>query len=148
MILLGTAADTLAFGQALGRTLKAGDAIALSGQLGAGKTVLARGMLNALGHHGDVPSPSFPLVIQYDLPAVRLPLAHVDLYRIDDAGRIDELDLDGARAFGAVVVEWPERFGDRGWHDMLGLSLSVSADGTRALTATVPPAWEARWPPQ
>ena len=148
MILLKSPDETLAFGAKLGTLLQIGDVMALSGPLGAGKTLLTRGVLAGLGHTGDVPSPSYPLVIPYDPPAVRLPLLHVDLYRIDDPGALDELGLEDARQDSALVIEWPERMGARAWPDMLILTLTVHDDTTRALTAQVPPAWGNRWPPR
>ncbi|UVO53553.1 tRNA (adenosine(37)-N6)-threonylcarbamoyltransferase complex ATPase subunit type 1 TsaE [Sphingomonas sp. SUN039] len=148
MIRLGSPDETLAFGARLGAMLGTGDVMTLSGPLGAGKTVFARGILAGLGHHGDVPSPSYPLVIPYDPPAVRLPLLHVDLYRLDSPDALDELGLDEARYDGALVIEWPERMGARLWPDVLALTLAAHKDGSRALTAQVPPAWGGRWPPR
>ncbi|HEU0135453.1 MAG TPA: tRNA (adenosine(37)-N6)-threonylcarbamoyltransferase complex ATPase subunit type 1 TsaE, partial [Allosphingosinicella sp.] len=74
--------STEAFGRRLARRIRAGDVVALFGDLGAGKTTLARGILAGLGHRGDVASPTFPLVIPYD--GLDLPVWHVDLYRIED----------------------------------------------------------------
>ena len=147
MITLATPDATLDFGARLGAALAIGDVVALTGPLGAGKTLLARGILAGLGHHGDVPSPTFPIIIPYDPPAVRLPVGHVDLYRIDDETALVELGLDDLRAEGALVIEWPDRLGSRAWPDVLALTLSVEANGTRHLTAQVPQAWEPRWPP-
>ena len=140
-------AATEAFGRRLGAILRPGDAIALSGPLGAGKTTLARGILAALGHAGEVASPSFPIVITYDPPAVRLPVWHVDLYRIEAPEELEELGLDEARPEVALLVEWPERL-PRAWPDMLELALRPDEAGGRVLTATVPPAWGGRWPPR
>jgi tRNA threonylcarbamoyladenosine biosynthesis protein TsaE len=148
MIVLGSPEDTLAFGARLGAILQIGDVIALSGPLGAGKTLLTMGILSGLGYAGDVPSPSFPLVIPYDPPAVRIPLTHVDLYRIDDPADLPELGLDDARGEGALVIEWPDRLGPQAWDDMLELLVKPTTETTRALTAQVPPAWESRWPPR
>lgn len=148
MIVLRSAEATLAFGRSLGTILQIGDVVALDGPLGAGKTLFTRGMLAGLGYMGDVPSPTFPIVIPYDPPAVRLPLTHADLYRIDDVAALHELGLEDARADGALVVEWPERLGAQAWDDMLVLSLEVLPDGARRLTAQVPPAWDDRWPPR
>jgi tRNA threonylcarbamoyladenosine biosynthesis protein TsaE len=148
MILLRSPEATLAFGAKLATTLRVGDVITLSGPLGAGKTLLTKGIMAGLGHGGDVPSPSYPLVIPYDPPAVRIPLTHVDLYRIDDRVALEELALDDARADGALVIEWPDRMGNRAWPDMLELTLAVHDDTIRALTAQVPPAWGGRWPPR
>lgn len=148
MILLASPDETLAFGAKLGAILSVGDVIALNGPLGAGKTLFTKGILAGLGHIGDVPSPSYPLVIPYDPPAVRISLTHVDLYRIDEPGALEEIALDDARADGALVIEWPDRMGSSAWPDMLELTLAVHSDTTRALTAQVPPAWERRWPPR
>src|SRR3982751_2712154 len=121
----------------------AGDAINLSGPLGVGKTALARGLLAALGHAGEVPSPSFAIVQPYE--DVDPPVWHVDLYRIEDASEIEELGLDSAADAG-VLVEWPERAGERAWPGALRLSLEFAQDGARILTAEVPPSWEGRCP--
>ena len=147
MIVLNSPDETLAFGARLGAMLIVGDVIALEGPLGAGKTLLTKGILTGLGYAGDVPSPSYPLVIPYEPPIVRLPLTHVDLYRLDSEDALDELALDDARTDGALVIEWPDRMGAQTWRDMLILTLTVHDDTSRALTAQVPPAWERRWPP-
>jgi tRNA threonylcarbamoyladenosine biosynthesis protein TsaE len=138
-------AATEAAGRALADVIRAGDVIALSGPLGAGKTSLARGLIGALGFTGDVPSPSFGIIIPYDLPDVRLPVWHVDLYRIESVDELAELGLDDARGDGALLIEWPERMGARLWPDALRIDLVVEGSGRR-LTANVPPSWEARWP--
>jgi tRNA threonylcarbamoyladenosine biosynthesis protein TsaE len=122
--------------------------LALYGDLGAGKTTLARGLLRGLGFEGDVASPTFPIVIAYDPPDTRLPLAHVDLYRIEDPDEIGELALDEALEDGALVVEWPEQLGARLWRHALKLRIERDGEGGRALTAQVPPAWGERWPPR
>lgn len=137
--------STEAVGRALADVIRVGDVIALSGPLGAGKTSLARGLIAGLGFAGDVPSPSFGIVIPYDVPDVRLPIWHVDLYRIEDVDELAELGLDDARADGALIIEWPERMGARLWGGALRLNLAVEGGGRR-LTAAVPPPWEARWP--
>lgn len=142
---LADEAATEAAGALLAAELRAGDVIALSGPLGAGKTCFTRGLIGALGFSGDVPSPSFGIVIPYAPPEVGIPLWHVDLYRIENPDDIDEFGLDDARADTVLVIEWPERLGERLWHDALRIDLSVESDGRR-LTATIPPSWEARWP--
>lgn len=147
-MILADEAATLALGASLAERLRVGDVVALSGPLGAGKTTLARGCLAALGHAGEVASPTFNLVSSYAPPDVRLPLLHVDLYRLDDPDEAEELGLDDALSDGALLVEWPERLGDRLWRQALRLSLEPAADGARRLTAGVPAAWEARWPPR
>lgn len=145
-ILLPDAAATHAFGVSLAGLVRAGDLITLSGPLGAGKTSLARGLLAALGLEGEAPSPSFAIVQPYDPPEVRLPVLHVDLYRIEDMGEMAELGLDEARATSLLLVEWPELGHVDRWADALTLHLAPHGDG-RALTAGVPAAWKDRWPP-
>ena len=144
---LADEAATEAFGRALAALLRPGDVIALSGSLGMGKTVLARGVLRGLGFEGDVASPSFPIVLAYDPPDVALPVWHVDLYRIEDPAELDELGLEEARADTALLIEWPERLPTL-WPEALHLSLADAPSGGRALTASVPPAWGSRWPPR
>jgi len=136
---------TIAAGVAIGAVLCPGDVVTLAGPLGAGKTTLARGILQALGFTGEVPSPTFPIVIPYDGPELRLPVWHVDLYRIEDPDDARELGLDEARHDGALIVEWPERLGVEAWPDVLALRLEPEGEARR-LTAMVPPSWAARWP--
>ena len=148
MIVLESPEHTEAFGVRLAALLRPGDVVALSGDLGAGKTTLARGLLRGLGFEGDVASPTFPLVIAYEPPATRLPIWHVDLYRIENPGEIAELGLGDARLDAALVVEWPERLGAALWPDALRLRIGSAEAGARALTAEVPAAWGQRWPPR
>ncbi|MBL8647770.1 MAG: tRNA (adenosine(37)-N6)-threonylcarbamoyltransferase complex ATPase subunit type 1 TsaE [Sphingosinicella sp.] len=145
MTVFADEAATDMFGRRLAARLAPGDVVLLSGDLGAGKTALARGILAGLGHAGEVPSPTFTLVQSYEVPGVRLPVWHVDLYRLEDPDEVEELGLDEILADGALVIEWPERAGGR-WPEALHLTLIDSGEGSRRLTARVPPAWEARWP--
>ena len=131
-------------GAELAAQARAGDVITLSGPLGVGKTALARGFLAALGHAGEVPSPSFAIVQPYD--DVDPSVWHVDLYRIEQPSELEELGLDSA-ADAVLLVEWPERAGDNAWPDALRLNFDFAEDGARRLTAKVPPSWESRWPP-
>ncbi len=147
MIRLADAQATEAFGARLAERVVPGDVIALFGDLGAGKTTLARGLLRGLGHDGEVASPTFPIVLAYAPPDTRLPLAHVDLYRIADPAELEEIGLDEARAGAVLLIEWPERLPVL-WPETLRLTLSVDPAGGRALTALVPPAWGSRWPPR
>ena len=132
-------------GAALASVLRAGDVVALNGPLGAGKTTLVRGVLAALGHEGEVPSPTFAIVQPYD--ATRLRVSHADLYRLEDASELEELGLDDQLLDGALLVEWPQRAGEAAWPQALRLTLEPLPDGRRALTWEVPLAWEGRWPP-
>lgn len=143
-IVLADAAATAAFGARLAAVVAAGDVVTLAGPLGAGKTSIARGLLAALGLAGEAPSPTFAIVQPYAPPEVRLPVLHVDLYRIEQPRDIEELGLEEARGDALLLVEWPDRAGGA-WADALALELAIRPDGTRGLTARVPAAWEARW---
>ncbi|QHL91958.1 tRNA (adenosine(37)-N6)-threonylcarbamoyltransferase complex ATPase subunit type 1 TsaE [Sphingomonas changnyeongensis] len=138
---------TLDFGAALAARLRPGDVVALSGDLGAGKTTLARGILAALGLAGEAPSPSFAIVQHYAPPETRIEVAHIDLYRIDDPDEAAELGLDDLAHDHLLLIEWPERLGAS---PLLAGALSIRIapveGGGRALTLGLPAAWEARWP--
>ena len=145
-MILRDEAQTTEVGAALARSLRAGDVVTLSGPLGVGKTSLARAVLHAAGHEGEVPSPTCAIVQPYEeLP---LPIWHCDLYRIEDPGELEELGLDTALEDGALLVEWPERAGAAVWPQALRLSLAFAEGGARSLTAEVPAAWKDRWPPR
>lgn len=144
-MILEDEAATARLGAKLARAVRLGDVITLSGPLGVGKTALARGLIGALGHSGDVPSPSFAIVQPYE--ELDPPLWHVDLYRIESASEIQELGLDSATD-AVLLIEWPERAGEHWWPDALRLSLEFGSDDDRILTAKVPPSWEGRWPPK
>jgi tRNA threonylcarbamoyl adenosine modification protein YjeE len=103
------ATDALAARIAAG--LRRGDCVALKGDLGAGKTTLARAILRKLGVAEHVPSPTFTLVQTYETS--RGPVFHFDLYRVGDARELEELGFEEALDNGIALVEWPERAGDR-----------------------------------
>lgn len=142
-MILADEAATQALGAALAASLRPGDVVALSGPLGSGKTTLARALLHALGERGEVPSPSFAIVQPYD--TLSLPVWHADLYRLEDPSELPEIGLDEVLADGALIVEWPERAAGA-WPEALILSLEPLGEGSRSLTASVPPPWEGRWP--
>ena len=104
MIELPQVADTRAFGQRLAALLRAGDLVLLIGPLGAGKTALAQGIGAGLGVRGPVVSPTF--VIARVHSGGRLPLVHVDAYRLGSLAEVDDLDLDVSVADSVTVVEW------------------------------------------
>lgn len=144
-MILADELDTEALGARLAAAVQAGDVISLTGPLGVGKTALARGLLAALGHEGEVPSPSFAIIQPYD--ELDPPVWHVDLFRIDDVGELEELGLDAA-ADGVLIVEWPEKAGDSAFPQALELTLEFAEGNARRLTANVPPSWQSRWPLQ
>ena len=103
--------STARLGAALARVLRVGEAICLTGPLGAGKSVLARGAILELSPmEREAPSPTFTLVQSY--PNARLPIAHLDLYRLKSAEEAYELGLEDALREGAAVIEWAERLGE------------------------------------
>ena len=144
-MILDDEAATAALGAALAAAVRPGDVIVLSGPLGVGKTALARGLLAALGHAGEVPSPTFAIVQPYD--ALPVPVWHADLYRIEHPDELAEIGLD-CTDDGLLLVEWPERAGAGAWPQALRLTLDFADDGARRLTADAPPAWKGRWPPR
>lgn len=127
---LADADATEALGRALAILLRRGDFVALMGDLGAGKTTLARGLLRALGEDGPVPSPTFTLVQHYETAS--LAVAHFDLYRLASAEESFELGLDEASHAGAVMVEWPEILGDAMPVDRLEVHLLETDQGREA----------------
>jgi tRNA threonylcarbamoyladenosine biosynthesis protein TsaE len=101
--------ETLALGEAWGRAAQSGLVIGLSGDLGAGKTQLAKGIARGLGVTARVHSPTFTLVNEY--PGGRLPLFHVDLYRLEDREQVVRAGLaDYFCPNGVSVIEWPEKW--------------------------------------
>jgi tRNA threonylcarbamoyladenosine biosynthesis protein TsaE len=103
----GSPEQTRATGRAVAAVLEPGDVVILAGELGTGKTVFAQGLLRALGVEEHVVSPSFALVREYE---GRMPVAHVDVYRLDRVQELIDLALDeSAAARGVTVVEWGDR---------------------------------------
>lgn len=124
--------QTEALGAALARSLAPGDVIALSGELGAGKTRFVSGLVRALHPGARVRSPSFTLVNEF---VGAMPVYHLDLYRLG-TGEVDGLGLEEYAAQGALVVEWGERLPSAWLADALALAFAVEDDGARAITAT------------
>lgn len=132
-------AATAALGARIARALKAGDAVLLQGELGAGKTTLARAILRALGVREYVPSPSFTLVQSYETPG--LIVRHFDLYRVSQPRELDELGLEEALGEGAVLVEWPERARERMPANALEVQLSTTSETAREAKLSGPTRW-------
>lgn len=142
---IASEADMASLAFSCAAVLRPGDVIALSGDLGAGKTSFARGLIRGLGWHGEVPSPTYTLVQSYDPPDVRIPVWHVDVYRLEVPDDADALGLFETDA--ALIIEWPERLGARVPKEALRLHISGSGDAVRHLTWEAPKGWEGRWPP-
>lgn len=118
-------------GAAVAGALRAGDAVLLYGDLGAGKSTLARGLVRALtSAEEDVPSPTFTLVQFYE--GRGFPVAHFDLYRLERPEEAYEIGLDEALDEGCAVVEWPQRLGSRLPADRLAIRLTIEGDARRA----------------
>ncbi|MEH6674218.1 MAG: tRNA (adenosine(37)-N6)-threonylcarbamoyltransferase complex ATPase subunit type 1 TsaE [Sulfitobacter sp.] len=119
----------------LGRVLTAGDVVLLTGDVGAGKTHFARALIQSLlDVPEDVPSPTFTLVQTYDTRDAAI--WHADLYRLTSVYEIEELGLTDAFSDAICLVEWPDRLGDVRPEDALDLTLTVTGDDTRRLSAT------------
>jgi tRNA threonylcarbamoyladenosine biosynthesis protein TsaE len=136
-VALSDLAATEAFGARIAERLRPGDVVALSGGLGAGKTTLARAIIAALGHTGEVPSPTFAIIETYDPPALRLPLVHADFYRIEQTEELLELGLDEYREHAALVAEWPEHAGGFA-HEPACLSIRLETAETGRIAIVEP----------
>ncbi len=136
--------ETIAFAQELSLFLKTGDVLALRGDLGAGKTTLARAIVRAVAGDGtvEVPSPTFTLVQTYETP--RADIAHFDLYRVSDPAETDELAFDEACETSIVLVEWPDRLGGSLPARRLDVTLLESAGGGREVALEGTEDWPAR----
>jgi tRNA threonylcarbamoyl adenosine modification protein YjeE len=138
-LMLGGPSETEALGARIAALLAPGDTIALEGDLGAGKTTLARAILRARGSRESVPSPTFTLVQRYELP--QFAVSHFDLYRIAREAEVDELGLDEALSDGAALIEWPERAGSRLPADALHVQLAIIGDTDRRASLKGPARW-------
>jgi len=129
-LLSGSAEATHAAGRRLAAALRGGERITLSGDLGAGKTCFVRGLAEGLGiAPEDVRSPSFPILIPHE--SGRLPLYHIDLFRLP-AGDIDSLSLrEYIYGPGVCAIEWPERL-DEPMRDHLAITIDFTAAGADA----------------
>lgn len=121
-------------GARIAERLRAGDVVALTGGLGAGKTTLARAIIRNLGYTGEVPSPTFTIIETYDPPAVSLPLVHADFYRLKDPSEADEIGLDDYRSGAVLLAEWPDHAGGFAHEPAcLSIELENADDGRMAI---------------
>lgn len=127
--------ETRELARRMAQAAEAGDVILLVGDLGAGKTHFAQGFAAGLGI-ADVPtSPTFNLVCEYR--GGRLPLYHFDLYRLEDAGQLDDIDYWGiTEGDGVSLVEWGDKFPEAAQDACVKLDFSVGVDGVRTISVT------------
>jgi tRNA threonylcarbamoyladenosine biosynthesis protein TsaE len=126
--------ETAAAGRELAATFSAGDVLLLFGDLGAGKTAFVRGLAEGLGiQPGEVSSPTFTLIQEYR--GGRLPLFHVDLYRIEDPREFDELGLDEIAEDGVLAIEWAERM-PQAPPRAIRISIEHAGESERRVTVT------------
>ncbi len=123
--------ETRRLGARLGRLLRPGDTVLLSGDLGAGKTVFVQGIARGMGFKGSVSSKSFVLMGEYQGPEFKL--YHADLYRLEAPEQAEELAMEEYCEDGALVVEWPERAPHVFAPDSLRVRFEVSGERTRGL---------------
>ena len=134
------------FGRAIANELRAGDVISLSGDLGAGKTTLARAIIRGCGFEGEVPSPTFTIIECYDPPAVKLPLVHADFYRLERPPEAQEIGIDDYREGAALIAEWPEKAGGFAQEPAcLSVTLEFAEEGRSAIVEAGPD-WLGRLP--
>lgn len=120
---------TVRLGEALGRRLNAGDVVALTGDLGAGKTAFVQGIAFGMGIRGRVTSPTFTIVNEYEGP---IPLFHVDFYRLEHAAELINIGFEEYfERGGVVVVEWAERFVDALPADRLDVRIEITGPESR-----------------
>jgi tRNA threonylcarbamoyladenosine biosynthesis protein TsaE len=132
----GSPEETAAMARGLGEGAKPGDVFALIGELGTGKTVIAKGIALGMGITDDITSPTFTLLEVYEHA---LPLYHFDLYRIDRAGELDGLGFDELwYGDGVSVIEWADRAGDRLPGDSIRIHISYVGEGERRIVIEYP----------
>ena len=131
------------YGRQIARKLRAGDVVALTGGLGAGKTTLAREIIAALGHQGEVPSPTFTIIECYDTDP---PVVRADFYRLNDPAEAQELGLDDYREGAVLIAEWPDKAGGfEAEPACLSIHLEIADEGRIAI-ARAGPDWLTRLP--
>ena len=147
MIELPDLAAMDAFAARIAPLLREGDVVALEGDLGAGKSTLARAIIRALGHDGEVPSPTFTIIEMYE--ELSPPIVHADFYRLEDPDEAEQLGLDDYREGAVLLAEWPANAGGFA-HEPQCLSIRIEflgkngADGRKAIVEPGA-AWLGRW---
>ena len=130
------------FGRKLAKALPEGAVVTLSGELGAGKSVLARSIIHSLGYDGRVKSPTYTLIETYEVENAEgdiSQLAHLDLYRLSDPEELDYLAFDDVlRGSSLVLIEWAELGGDRVPTEALHIHIEYTENDCRLVKLTVP----------
>jgi tRNA threonylcarbamoyladenosine biosynthesis protein TsaE len=142
------AAETEAIGEAIGSQLRLGDLVVLSGDLGAGKTTFTKGLARALGIEQRVTSPTFTIVQEYD---GRLPVAHVDVYRLERIQELYDFGFEELLEERVTVVEWGDAIALVLPHDRVNVRIELDEtddgdDRRRLAIAADGPSWDARRP--
>jgi tRNA threonylcarbamoyladenosine biosynthesis protein TsaE len=133
-----------AYGARIAARLLPGDVVALSGDLGSGKTTLSRAILSALGHTGEVPSPTFTIIESYE--SLDPPVVHADFYRLEAPAEAEEIGLDDYREGAVLLAEWPDRAGGFA-REPACLSITLEmADQGRSAIANGGDSWLERMP--
>lgn len=122
--------QTEKLGEALGKLLKAGDFLALAGDLGAGKTAFTRGIARGLGIHEDITSPTFTIINQYEAP---VPLAHMDAYRLKTPEELENAGFYDYMEDFVVVLEWADRVEELLPGDVLWIYFTVLDENRRTI---------------
>lgn len=133
--------DTRAFGRRLASLLRPGDVVLLSGDLGAGKTVLASGIAEGLGVEEQITSPTFVLAKSY---RGLMPLVHADIYRVGSIGELEDLDLLREADEGVLLVEWGTAADQAFPDDHLSLTLTIDDEGRRHIAVAPSGTWRMR----
>lgn len=139
-VTLRTSEDTRALGRRLGRLLRAGDVLVLTGDLGAGKTTMTQGIAEGLGVRGPITSPTFVIARVHPSLVGGPALVHVDAYRLGSAMELDDLDLDADLDASVTVIEWGAGLSEQLSAERLGITLT----GESVRTARLDPVGE-RW---
>jgi tRNA threonylcarbamoyladenosine biosynthesis protein TsaE len=130
----GSVHATRRAGAALGEALRPGDVIVLTGDLGAGKTVIAQGVASALGVSNNVTSPTFNILVVH---RGRVDLAHFDLYRLERVEQLEDIDFWGVIEGDAVsLIEWGDRFPEALPEDVLTVTLAITGDESRRISVS------------
>lgn len=133
-LVFNTVEETIAAGRALGEVLQPGDVVLLDGDLGAGKTQFAKGVAAGLGIAQEIISPTFNIVLAYD--SGRIPLLHFDLYRLEDASQLEDIDFYASvdeSSLSTSLIEWSKLFPDEMPEHALALTFTTSVNNIRIL---------------